>query len=66
MKVSPVKFEIVDEALGESVGKVSLFDEGSAEVDVGDYIFDLESWRTFSAAVEMLLVRQMDMDVTGQ
>lgn len=62
MKAFPVEFEIVDEALGDQVGTVSVFDEGGAEVEIGSYVFDLESWRTFSERVESCL-RQMDMEV---
>lgn len=63
MKAFPVKFEIVDEALGDPVGKVSMFHEGGAEVEIGSYVFDLESWRTFSERVEQCM-RQMDLEVS--
>lgn len=62
MKAFPVKFEIVDEALGDPVGKVSMFHEGGAEVEIGAYIFNLESWRIFSERVESCL-RLMDLEV---
>lgn len=66
MKAFPVKFEIVDEASGALVGSVSVFHERVAEVEAGDYAFDLESWRTFSTQVESLLSRLMDLEVDGQ
>lgn len=63
MKAFPVTFEIIDESLGDQVGTVSVFDEGGAEVEIGSYVFDLDSWRTFSERVAQCM-RQMDLEVS--
>jgi len=59
MKAIPVRFEIMD--AGSVVGRVDMFDEHSAVVEIIEPCHGIESWEEFSAEV-VRAMRDMGLD----